>query len=333
MRVLLLGSPSTFTSLVLRELLSAGVRVVGAVLPRQRPRGFFPRAGPPAPPGSGVPHPVEFSPRAGDLTARAERLDRTSPFSPRTGDLPVSNAADVDAVAGARGIPLIVLDQTPDIRAREAAARLRPDLLAIACYPRILDAHWLALAPRGALNLHPSLLPAYRGPSPLFWQFRYGEARMGITLHRASAAVDAGPLIAAAALPVAPGAGAGEVQDVLVRRGAALLVGAIERAAAGPVPEYAQDEARASCFGWPDDDAFRIPTSWSAERAFRFMRGVRECGQPFTIEARHDSLRVKRALDFETRGGVEGAVRREERTATIGFASGVLRVSRPFAAR
>ena len=284
MKVLILGSPSDFTSIVLRALVSAGVLVSAVALHRGRC------------------------------------------LAQRPGALWLLHKGDVGTIAYVNGIPLIALDEGPNAHAIEAAARYAPDLLAIACYPRILDERWLTLAPCGAFNLHPSLLPAYRGPSPLFWQFRRGEKRMGITMHRANAMADAGPVVLSAEVPVAPGASAGEVQAVLVQRGSALLVDALPHIEAGTLHETVQDEARASWFGWPEDDAFRIPTAWSAERAFRFMRGVREWGRAFTVEARDETIVVDRALDFEARGGVEGAVRHENRVATIGFASGTLRV-------
>ena len=293
LKTLLLGSPSAFTSIVLRELMAAGVPIVGVVLHRPRPR--------------------EVSPVAGAL--------------------PVTNATDVETIAASQGRPLIAVDEeSGDFALEEAACRV-PDVLAVACYPRILDERWLSLAPHGAFNLHPSLLPAYRGPSPLFWQFRNGEKRMGMTLHRASAKVDAGPVVSSADVPVAPGASAGEVLAILVHRGAALLVDALEHIEAGTLHESVQDETRASWCGWPNDEAFRIPTAWSAERAFRFMRGVREWGRTFTIEARGEIVLADRALGFAARGAVEGTVRRENRRATIGFAAGTLYVHCALASR
>ena len=285
-RVLLLGSPGDFTSIVLEGLVSAGVPVRAVALHRPR-------------------HP---------------------PIAPRSGSIPVRLAGDVATVAGTLGIPLVALDGRSEEQALEAVARHAPDLLAIACFPRVLPERWLGLAPLGAFNLHPSRLPAYRGPTPLFWQFRAGEERMGITLHRATAALDAGPMAAADAVPVAPGALASEVNAALARRGAALLARAIERIATGTLRESAQDESQATWFGWPGEDAFRIPTSWPAERAFRFMRGTREWGRPYAIEAGDETLHAERALDFEARGGREGTLRREKRLATVGFSAGTLRV-------
>ena len=286
LKVLLFGSESDFTSIVLQGLVAAGVPV-GAV---------------------------------GILGARRPHLARGP------AELRVVQAGDVGTVASTHGIPLLALDALSEDGAFEAAARLRPDLLVTACFPRILGERWLTLAPHGAFNLHPSRLPAYRGPSPLFWQFRNGEERMGITLHRAVAAVDAGPVLEIDEMPIAAGVSASEVNAALARQGAALLARAVGHVETGALRESGQDEARATWFGWPDESAFRIPASWTAKRAFRFMRGVAEWGRPFSIEAAHETLKVESALDFEAQGGQQDRVRREGRVATIGFVSGTLRV-------
>ena len=286
LKVLLFGSESDFTSIVLQGLVAAGVSV-GAV---------------------------------GTLGARRPHL------APGPAELRVVQAGDVGTVASTHGIPLLALDALSEDGALKAAARLRPDLLVTACFPRILGERWLTLAPHGAFNLHPSRLPAYRGPSPLFWQFRNGEERTGVTLHRAVAAVDAGPVVEVDEMRIAAGARACEVNAALARRGATLLARTLGQVETGTLRESVQDEARASWFGWPDESAFRIPTSWTAERAFRFMRGVAEWGRPFSIEAGDGMLKAESALDFRTQGGREGRVQREGRVATIGFSSGTLRV-------
>ena len=286
LKLLLFGSESDFTSIVLQGLVAAGMSVSAVAIHR----------------------------------ARGRRADHHS------GELPVACAGDVGSVASTHDIPLLALDAMPDEQALDEAARLRPDLLAIACFPRILGERWLALATHGTLNLHPSRLPAYRGPSPLFWQFRNGEERMGVTLHRAVAAVDAGPVVVSDDIPVAPGASAREVNAMLARRGTALLVRTIRHFGSDALRESVQDEARATWFGWPDESAFRIPTTWTAERAFRFMCGVAEWGRPFSIEAGGETLVAESALDFEAQGVQQGRVRREGRVATIGFSSGTLRV-------
>lgn len=290
-KVLVFGTAGAFTAIVLQDLLSAGVPVAALALHG----GARPRPVPPA--------------------ARGRPAAR----------IPLVPAGDPAAIAAAQRLPVVALGGPGEEQIPEALGRCAADLGVIACFPRILPASWLALTPRGAFNLHPSRLPAYRGPNPLFWQFRNGERRMGVTLHRATAAPDAGPVVAADEVAVAAGAAAAEVGAVLARRGAALVVDAVERMAAGALAERAQDEGRSSWFGPPDDGAFRIPCSWPAERAFRFMRGVREWGRAFTIETGDASLVVERALDFENRGAREGMLWREGRVVRIGFARGSLR--------
>ena len=291
-KVLVFGTSGAFTAIVVQHLLSAGVPVAALALrggARVRP----------------VPPPAGRRPAA---------------------PIPVAPAGPLSGIAAAHRLPVVALDEADEEQARETIRRGAADVGVIACFPRILSASWLALTPRGAFNLHPSRLPAYRGPSPLFWQFRNGERRMGVTLHRASAAPDAGPLVAADEVAVAAGAAAAEVGAALARRGAALLVDALARLDAGTLAERAQDERCARWFGPPDDDAFRVPCSWPAERAFRFMRGVREWGRAFPVETGDASLVVvERALDFESTGGREGTLRREGRVLRIGFARGTLR--------
>ena len=290
-KVLVFGSPSAFTSIVVQGLLSAGVHVAAVALR-----------------GSGRPRPASSS--AGSPTAPA---------------IPVARGEDLSSIVAAHRLPVVALDEAGEERARERLGRCTADLGVIACFPRILPARWLALTPRGTFNLHPSRLPAYRGPSPLFWQFRNGERRMGVTLHRATAVPDAGPVVAVDEVAVAAGATAGEVNAALARRGAALVVESIAGLEAGVLPERAQDEKGAGWFDLPDDEAFHVPCTWPAERAFRFMRGVREWGRAFTIETGNEALEVERTLDFEAAGGREGEVRREGRVVRIGFARGTLR--------
>src|SRR5512146_3112378 len=63
-------------------------------------------------------------------------------------------------------------------------AGLEPDLILVTGFPRLLPPAVLALPRLGCVNVHPALLPAYRGPDPIFWQFYNGEPGLGLTIHR-----------------------------------------------------------------------------------------------------------------------------------------------------
>ncbi len=136
-------------------------------------------------------------------------------------------------------------------------ATVSPDLLILACFPHVLDARWLRLAGKGVLNVHPSLLPAYRGPSPLHWQRACGEPSTGVTVHWATESVDAGPIVAQASIPLSADDDNGQVVARQAAAAGALLRALFPALAALDAPQRtvlagrAQDEGAASWFGWP----------------------------------------------------------------------------------
>jgi methionyl-tRNA formyltransferase len=100
----------------------------------------------------------------------------------------------VAAWAVRRGVPC-VRAAGRDARLVEFVELHQPALLWIADYRYLLPAQVLALAPRGAVNLHPSLLPAYRGRAPLNWAILNGETELGLTAHFVDAGTDTGDVI------------------------------------------------------------------------------------------------------------------------------------------
>ncbi|MBN1210308.1 MAG: methionyl-tRNA formyltransferase [Myxococcaceae bacterium] len=81
-------------------------------------------------------------------------------------------------------------------------AAAKPDFLLSFFFPWRIPAETLALAPRGAVNAHPSLLPRYRGPNPLAWTLRNDEPEVGFTFHRMDARFDTGPMLAQGRRPL-----------------------------------------------------------------------------------------------------------------------------------
>lgn len=125
--------------------------------------------------------------------------------------------------------------------------------------------------PRPALNLHPSLLPEYRGIYPLLWQFYHQETRGGWTVHRVDEGLDTGPILAQKAFPIPFGATATQLLDQNLQTGADLLVEALEGDLAG-VPQTATPERPAPLVHpgrrlveWND---------WPTRRVYHFLRGT-----------------------------------------------------------
>ncbi len=87
---------------------------------------------------------------------------------------------------------------------RDHLVALEPDLLLSAAYARILPEDVLTLPTIGAINVHPSLLPNYRGVSAIWWAIYDAQPRVGVTVHEMTAGVDTGPILGQAAIDVTP---------------------------------------------------------------------------------------------------------------------------------
>ena len=192
------------------------------------------------------------------------------------------------AVAGQTGLLALARrhDRPVYTLGRLSAARalldtLQPDLIVTACFPRLLPRDWLDYPSTGCLNLHPSLLPAYRGPEPLFWQLRAGERQTGVTLHLLDEGVDAGPIVAQQAVELPPGAREATLERLLATAGGALLQTILRQ---GDLQRRAQDPAAASRQSFPGPAALEVPTTWAVVRAYNFIRGMRRFG-PFRLLA------------------------------------------------
>lgn len=171
-------------------------------------------------------------------------------------------------------IPAMMTDDLHHPRALKWLEQLEPDLFVTACFPHILPSRWLQIPRLGALNLHPSLLPAYRGPYPLFWQFRSGETQTGVTVHWMSKRPDTGDIAAQVHVPLPDGLSGAEADERLAREGANAVVRLLENPE--NIPHIPQSRENASYQPVPSQDDFTIPTTWTARRAYNFLRGANE---------------------------------------------------------
>ncbi len=131
------------------------------------------------------------------------------------------------------GVPLLRLWRVNDEHSRLEISALRADAVVMASFDQIVGARALALPVNGWLNVHPSALPEYRGPEPVYWTIADGAPRAGITLHRAAPRFDAGPVLAQRTLEVAGDDTAGTLTRRLSKLGVAALEEALTRQLAG----------------------------------------------------------------------------------------------------
>lgn len=218
-----------------------------------------------------------------------------------------------------------------DIQAKEvpiALQQISPTAILVACWPTRLPTRWLNWPTWGALNVHPSLLPHYRGPVPLFWQRRAGLVQSGVTIHYMSKRLDEGDILAQAAYPLPDGATGQELDQLAAQQGATLLNETIERLLNRMIISQAQPKGR-HYDSWPTENAFRLPTTWAARHAYNFMQAANQWHTPFTITFPSGSLNLTlkliRALSFSSSGTLEAPVIRDDHHVAIQFAPGILK--------
>jgi methionyl-tRNA formyltransferase len=150
----------------------------------------------------------------------------------------------IKLAAEARGIPVF---QPEDINSQEGMqfiAQLGADLLVTAAYGQILSADTLSIAPMGGINLHGSILPAYRGAAPVARAIQNGETETGVTVIRMTPRIDAGGMIAVARTPIDPDETAGALEGRLAILGAPLVAASIAAVVSGTAQIIPQDKAK-----------------------------------------------------------------------------------------
>lgn len=151
---------------------------------------------------------------------------------------------------------------------------LRPDFIFSFYYRHMLNPALLEAAPRGAYNMHGSLLPKYRGRVPVNWAVLHGERETGATLHRMVAKPDAGEIVARQAVPILPDDTAHEVFGKVTVAAEMALDRALPQLIAGTAPHQPLDLAAGSYFGGRRPDDGRIDWRKPAQQIHNLVRAV-----------------------------------------------------------
>ncbi len=173
-----------------------------------------------------------------------------------------------------------------------------PDLLWATDYRYLLPPDVLALPPLGAVNLHPSLLPRYRGRAPINWAILEGEQTLGLTAHFVDEGLDTGDVIVQRSFELGPDEDVGNALEKLYPLYVEVTREVLDAFRAGDVPRRRQDHALATVFAarHPDDGLIR----WS-EPADRLRNLVRAVAHPYpgaftSVEGRRLTIWSARAL-------------------------------------
>jgi methionyl-tRNA formyltransferase len=224
--------------------------------------------------------------------------------------------------AEARGIPVLQPEKVRDGRLAAELAALRPDLLVVAAYGRILGKDLLTLAPHGAVNVHGSLLPRHRGAAPIQWAIAEGEAETGVTIMQMDEGLDTGDMLLQRALEIRPDDTAESLAPRLAALGGSALVEALALLEAGRLVPVRQDGARATLARILEKEDGRVDWTLPAERIAARLRGFTPWPGAFTaLEGR--TVKLVEARPASGGGGLApGAARRADGKGIVVGAGG-----------
>jgi methionyl-tRNA formyltransferase len=197
----------------------------------------------------------------------------TRPDKPRGRGRKIEPSPLAERASGS-GIPVL---QPPSARdagfVREVAA-FEPDVLLVASYGEILDRPLLELAPKGALNVHASLLPRHRGASPIQAAILAGDMETGVSVQRMVLALDEGDVLLEKRTEIGPRENAGALLERLALLGGEAALEALDLLESGKASFTAQDPARATYARRIRKDAGRVDWNRSAAEIVRHVRAM-----------------------------------------------------------
>ncbi len=194
-----------------------------------------------------------------------------------------------------QGIPLLQPARLKDSSFLERVEAAAPDLIVVVAYGLILPEELLELPPLGCINLHASLLPAYRGAAPIERAVMEGADETGVTVMAITPELDAGDIILQERHPIGPADTAGEVSARLSAAGAQLLLQAVDRIAGGKESRRPQDAARATYAPPLTPDEARLDWSGDAVKLCNRIRGLNPLPGAYTTY-RGKRLKIWRAV-------------------------------------
>lgn len=214
----------------------------------------------------------------------------TQPDRPRGRNLKLA-ACPVKELAVSRGVSVLTPEKIGD--AENELRALRPDIITVAAYGQFIPRAIREL-PRACINIHPSLLPKYRGAAPIQWAVANGDAITGVTIMHVAKVMDSGDIVLQREVQIAPEETAAELEPRLAEIGAAMLLEAIDLIAAGRDERRPQNEALVTIARKLEKEDARIDWTLPASTLFNRIRGYQPWPGAFCTHA-GKSLKIIRA--------------------------------------
>jgi methionyl-tRNA formyltransferase len=204
---------------------------------------------------------------------------------------------------------------------------LEPDAIVVAAYGQILPKDILGLPTFGCINIHASLLPAYRGAAPVAWAIIRGEIATGITIMQMDEGMDTGAILLQEHVPIEENDTTGTLTEKLSLLGARLITEALPRIEAGTLVPQPQDNGRATLAPLLKKADGRIDWNLAAAEIRNRVRGLSPWPGAYTLS---DGKLIKLLeVEVATGSGDPGAVQvADSRSLIVGTGNGLLRIMR-----
>lgn len=157
---------------------------------------------------------------------------------------------------------------------RAILEELQPDLVIVVAYGKILPPDFLSYPKYGCVNVHASLLPRYRGASPIHWAILNGDAETGVTTMQMDEGMDTGDILLVKKVPIGPDDTAEELFETLSHVGAEAMLETIEAVEAGTLHPVKQDNSKAVNVGLLTKQLGEIDWSKPAQQIHNQIRGL-----------------------------------------------------------
>lgn len=172
-----------------------------------------------------------------------------------------------------------------------------PDVIVTCAFGQMLKQNVLDLAPHGVINVHASLLPKYRGSSPIQWAVINGEKRTGVTIMRTALAMDTGDIILKKSTAIHPDETAEQLFNRLAPLGATALITALDKITTGRATYTPQDHSQATTFPMLTKADGHIKWHFKSGIVRNFIRGMNSWPMAF-FNLRGETIRVHSATEF-----------------------------------
>ena len=212
------------------------------------------------------------------------------------------------------GLPVLQPEKIRDPDSVAALEALAPELIVTAAYGQILPQHILDLPEKGCINVHASLLPAYRGAAPIHWALIRGEKKTGITIMKMDAGMDTGDIILQESIYITPRDNVGTLHNKLAQLGSELLVQAVELIRLDEHAGVPQDHSQASYAPLLKKEHERVDWLQTAEQLVNHFRGMNPWPGAYTY-APAGLLKIYEGEVYTGEG--DGIIAREDMPGTV----------------